>query len=358
VKPYLGLGLLLLLVAGLGVSSAQWLFAAREPGQPARVFEVRNGESLHSLSRRLRDAGLLEDHVALGPRLLVWYARLLGVDRDVKSGEYDLSPSMAPAAILDKLVEGSVKTHPVTLREGLRLDEIAEQLEAAGIVKAEALLEAARDPELAQALGVDAPTLEGYLYPETYRFPRGTDPLELVETMHRQFRAAWTEEDERRLAGSGFTLHQVVTLASIVEKETARDEERPIIAAVFRNRLRRGMRLQTDPTVIYGRILLHGEFDGNLRRRDLDEDTPYNTYTRAGLPPGPIASAGIESIRAVLEPADVPYLYFVSRNDGTHVFSKTLREHNGAVDRYQRGKGRSSAANRLPEERDVEATPE
>jgi UPF0755 protein len=337
VKLYLSLGILLL-AASLGISSAEWLFASEQPEEPSRVFEVRSGESLHALCRRLRDAGILEDHVILGPRLLVWYARLLGVDRAVKSGEYDLSPSLAPAEILEKLVEGAVKTYPVTLPEGLRLDEIAAELEAAGIVDSDALLAVARDPELARTLGVEAPTLEGYLYPETYRFPRGADPRELVETMVRQFRAAWTEEDEQHLADSELTLHEVVTLASIVEKETGRGEERPLIAAVFRNRLRRGMRLQTDPTVIYGRIVVHGEFDGNLRRRDLEEDTPYNTYTRSGLPPGPIASAGIESIRAVLAPADVPHLYFVSRNDGTHVFSRTLEEHNGAVNRYQRSR--------------------
>lgn len=329
---------LLLLAAGLGISSADWLYGSEEPRRPEQVFEVRSGESLHSLSRRLREAGILDDHVLLGPRLLVWYARLLGVDREVKRGEYDLSPSMAPAEILEKLVEGTVKTHAVTLREGLRLDEIAAALEAAGLAEADAFLQRARDPELARTLDVEAETLEGYLYPETYRFPRGADPREMVETMIRQFRAVWSDADHQRLAASDLTLHEVVTLASIVEKETGRGEERPLIAAVFRNRLRRGMRLQTDPTVIYGRILVYGEFDGNLRLRDLQEDTPYNTYTRGGLPPGPIASAGIESIRAVLDPADVPYLYFVSRNDGTHVFSRTLEEHNVAVNRYQRSR--------------------
>jgi UPF0755 protein len=335
VKLYLCAGLLLL-VAGFGISSAEWLYGSEEPRQPEQVFEVRSGESLHSLSRRLGEAGILDDHVLLGPRLLVWYARLLGVDREVKSGEYDLSPSTAPVDILAKLVAGTVKTHAVTLREGLRLDEIAAVLGDAGIVEADAFLQRARDPELARTLGVEAETLEGYLYPETYRFPRGADPRELVEAMVRQFRAAWSDADHQRLAASDLTLHEAVTLASIVEKETGQGDERPLIAAVFRNRLRRGMRLQTDPTVIYGRILVHGEFDGNLRRRDLQEDTPYNTYTRGGLPPGPIASAGIESIRAVLDPADVPYLYFVSRNDGTHVFSTTLKEHNVAVNRYQR----------------------
>jgi UPF0755 protein len=325
-------------VAGAG---ARWLFSPARPGAPEQVFEVRPGESLALVSRRLADAGLVADSFA-APRLLVWYARLRGVDRGVKSGEYDLSPALSPAEILARVVAGHVKTYPVTLREGLRLDEMALELEAAGITSGEDFLAAARDPELARELGVEADTLEGYLYPETYRFRRGAGAREVVRAMFAQFRGAWSTEDEQRLAASGLSLHDVVTLASIVEKETGQVDARPGIAAVFRNRLRRGMRLQTDPTVIYGRIAKHGEFDGNLRRRDLEEDTPYNTYTRAGLPPGPIASSSIEAMRAVLEPADVSYLYFVSRNDGTHVFSKTLREHNGAVDRYQRRRRRAS----------------
>jgi UPF0755 protein len=158
--------------------------------------------------------------------------------------------------------------------------------------------------------------------------------------MVEELRARWTEADEERFREAEMTLHEVLTLASIVEKESAVAAERRLIAAVFVNRLQRRMRLQSDPTVIYGILQVRGEFDGNIRHRDLRTDTPYNTYTRGGLPPGPIASTTIESIRAVLEPERVPYLYFVSRNDGTHVFSKTLRQHNEAVYRYQkRGRG-------------------
>jgi UPF0755 protein len=246
---------------------------------------------------------------------------------------------MTPVAILDKLVSGAVKTYAVTLPEGLRLDEIAERLEAAGIVEAQAFLEQARDPELVRELGIEAKTLEGYLYPETYRFPRDAPPRDVVRGMVAQFESRWDVTDED-LASMGLSLHEVVTLGSIVEKETGAPDERPLIAAVFRNRLRRQMRLQSDPTVIYGILETRGHFDGNIRRRDLEQDTPYNTYTRSGLPPGPIASVSMESLRAVVEPADVPYLYFVSRNDGTHHFSSTLAEHARAVDRYQRRRRR------------------
>ena len=159
--------------------------------------------------------------------------------------------------------------------------------------------------------------------------------------MVEEFRSRWTQQDQERLQESGFNMHEVITLASIVEKESGVPEERRTIAAVFRNRLKRRMRLQSDPTVIYGILVTRHEFDGNIRRSDLRTDTPYNTYTRGGIPPGPIASASIESIRAVLNPEDVPYLYFVSRNNGTHQFSKTLEEHNRAVRRYQKRGGAS-----------------
>jgi len=232
-------------------------------------------------------------------------------------------------------VTGKVKTHAVTFPEGLRIDEIASRIEAAGIASSVAFLSRARSPELARSLGIDGNSVEGYLYPETYRFRRDTAPDEIISRMHAELIERWSEADREALGASGMTLHQVVTLASIVEKETSVPEERTLVAAVFRNRLALGMALQTDPTVIYGIFSTRGTFDGNLRRIDLQTDTPYNTYTRRGLPPGPIANPSMESIRAVLTPARVPYLYFVSRNDGTHAFSSTLADHNAAVRRYQ-----------------------
>jgi UPF0755 protein len=224
--------------------------------------------------------------------------------------------------------------HEVTVPEGLRLDEIAARLADAGITDDVAFLQLANDPVVAKRLGLPADSIEGYAFPETYRFRRHTPPEEVIEAMVAELNARLSPEDRAAIASSGFSLHQVVTLASIVEKETGQKQERPIIAGVYRNRLKIGMRLQSDPTVIYGLYRTSG-FDGDLRTRHLREDNPWNTYTRAGLPPGPIASPSIEAIRAVLAPADVPYLYFVSRNDGSHVFSTTLTEHNQAVKRFQ-----------------------
>ena len=315
---------------------------AATAGAP-QAFSVEPGDTLNSVAQRLDQSGLLPRRPLFGPRTFVLYARLGGADRSVKTGEYDLDARMTPVAILDKLVSGKVKTHPVTLPEGLRLDEVAERLEAAGIVSAEGFLVRASDPRRARASGIAGDSFEGYLYPETYRFRRGSTPGEVIERMHAEFQSRWTEADREALAASGHSLHEIVTLASIIEKESAVPAERVLVSAVFANRLARGMLLQTDPTVIYGIIATRGEFDGNLRRSDLERDTHYNTYVRAGLPPGPIASTGIESIRAALSPADVPYLYFVSRNDGTHVFSRTLSEHDAAVDRYQRRRPRRSS---------------
>ncbi len=310
----------------------------REPADPAAgntIFWVAPGESLAPIAKRLAEAQLLPKRALFGPRALVVYARLSGKDRAIKSGEYELSAAMTPIEILDRIVRGKVKMHEVTLPEGLRLDEIALRLGNADITDGTAFLALARDPSFASGLGLQAKSLEGYAYPETYRFRRHTPPEDVLERMLAEFRKRLTPEDLESIASSGFTLDQVVTLASIVEKESARADERPLIAGVYRNRLRIGMRLQSDPTVIYGIVQTRGSFDGDIRSRDLREDNAWNTYTRTGLPPSPIASPSIEAIRAVLFPADVPYLYFVARNDGSHVFSTNLTDHNAAVKRYQ-----------------------
>jgi len=334
----------LLLVLGIGLASTAWVAGALfEPAASAdepRLFVVREQETLTSVARRLDAAGLLPDRTFFGPRSLVLYARLRGVDRAVKSGEYELNVSMSPTEILEKLIVGSVKTYPVTVPGGLIIEEVAKRVAEAGIADEAEVIERARDAAFSRELGVDADSLEGYLYPETYRFRRATPATLVLRQMVEELQASWTDADRQALEGSGFTLHEVVTLASIVEKETGTAEERPRIAAVFRNRLKKRMRLQSDPTVIYGILRERGSFNGNLRKRDLQADTPYNTYTRGGLPPGPISNPTMAAIRAVLQPEEVPYLYFVSQNDGTHHFSVTLTEHVNAVNRYQRRRGR------------------
>ncbi len=338
VRRAVQLAVALALACGAGALwSASRLFVPAGPDTTPVVFEVLPGEPLAAVAGRLEARAVLPRALLFGPSVLVAWARLTAQDRSVKSGEYELNAGMTPVEILDRMVAGAVKTHAVAFPEGLRLDEIAVRLETAGVVDADALLARARNAEFARREGVGADTLEGYLYPETYRFPRGAAPDDVLRTMLQEFERRLSDADRAALEPSGLTLHQVVTLASIVEKETSQPVERSLVAAVMRNRMARGMRLQSDPTVIYGVLQVRGGFDGNLRRRDLLADTPWNTYTRAGLPAGPIASPSIDSIRAVLAPADVPYLYFVARRDGTHQFSRTLEEHARAVDRWQRG---------------------
>jgi UPF0755 protein len=222
----------------------------------------------------------------------------------------------------------------VTFPEGLSMTEMAAIFESHGLGPAASFLAAAKDPAPIRDLDPAARDLEGYLFPETYALPRRTDAARLVQVMIAEFRSAFTPELRAAAAARNLTVRQAVTLASLVEKETAKAEERPIVAAVYSNRLRIGMPLQCDPTVIYA-LQRAGAFTGNLRRDDLMFDSPYNTYRYPGLPPGPIASAGKASLEAVARPADADYVYFVSRNDGSHEFARTLDEHNRNVQKYQ-----------------------
>jgi UPF0755 protein len=344
-----------IVVALLGVTAGTVFWIARgldvpaKPGGPERSFAIAPGEALSVVARRLDRAGLLPDRAGFGPRVLVAYARINGLDRQVKTGEYLLSPALTPREILAKLCAGEVQTYTVTLPEGLNLWEVAQRVEKAGIAASEPFLELALSPEFAGQLGVKAESLEGYLYPETYRFEKSTSPETVLRAMVDAFNDRFTDADRARLEQSGRSLHEIVTLASIVEKETGAADERSRVAAVFLNRLKKGMRLETDPTVIYGLMLRQGgAFSGNLRKVDLATDMEYNTYRRAGLPPGPIASTSMDSIRAVLQPADVNFLYFVSRNDGTHQFSSSLVEHNKAVATYQRRRAQARPPARAP----------
>lgn len=322
----------ILLVSAAGVAVVRGWLAPRAPGgAPESLFTVSRGESLADIARNLERAGLVRSAPAVK-----WLARWRGLEDQLRAGEYVLSAALPPGEILTRLAEGRVKTYELVVPEGFTMAQIAARLEAARLADADEFLEVARDPATAAALGIEGETLEGYLFPETYRIPRGLSPHEIAHILVAQLFEVW-EEIEDRAQEQGLSMRDVVTLASIVEKETGVAEERPLIASVFRNRLKRGMRLQTDPSVIYG----IPDFDGNLRRRHLDDArNPYNTYRISGLPPGPIASPGADALRAVVDPAETDYLYFVSRNDGTHVFSNSYREHVLAVNRYQKTRTR------------------
>lgn len=290
------------------------------------VVWIKPGQSFFETVAQLEKAGLVRH-----PKKFRWLAYLKRDERRIRAGEYELSRSMSPGAILDTLVRGETLSHKVVIPEGSTVFEIGQALERAGLLSAEAFLQAASDPGLIEALGIEGRPFEGYLFPETYHFPKGVTAEQIIKKMVAHFRSVFTPAWTERAHAMGFTIHQVVTLASIVEKETSKPEERPLIAAVFLNRLKRRMRLESDPTVIYG----IKDFDGNLTRKDLKTMSPYNTYRIKGLPPGPIANPGRASIEAVLYPSEEPYLYFVSKNDGSHHFSQTLSEHNQMVRRYQ-----------------------
>lgn len=322
-----------LALGGLGAWRIhQWMDRPLRPGAPVVVFEVLRGQSAGQIARELERAGL-----ASHPRLLALLARQQKVDTRVRSGEYELSAGLSPREILQRLAEGNVIQLRFTLPEGMTRREIARVVAATGLTTEAAFLRASSDPALAVQLGVEGADLEGYLFPDTYQFERSTPPERIVRTLVERFRQVSDQVLAPSLASRGLTLRQAVTLASIVEKETGRGDERPLIAAVFFNRLARGMRLESDPTVIYG----IADFDGNLTRVHLRTATPYNTYVITGLPAGPIANPGAESLAAVARPADVPYLFFVAKGDGSHQFSTTLAEHTRAVQHFQLGRAPS-----------------
>lgn len=276
----------------------------------------------------LKDAGVIQDRF-----LFLLFTHLRGSSDRLKAGEYQFTSSMGLLDVIRILEEGRVLVHKVAIPEGSSLWQIAGLLDAEGLVDRDRFLELARDPTVASYYVAEAESLEGFLFPDTYHFIKGIKEEVIIDTMVHRFFRAFTGEDELRARQHGMSLYEVVTLASIIEKEALVDREKPIIAAVFYNRLRRGMRLQADPTVLYGR-----RRQGRIRYRDLRARHPYNTYVHYGLPPGPIASPGTASLNAALDPAQVKYLYFVSKNDGTHHFSRTLKEHNRAVRKYQLGR--------------------
>jgi UPF0755 protein len=327
-RPLWSLILVLVLASAWLVGDMLHFIRTPASSEPAEVVvEVPVGMSVPALSELLHGQGLVRSAGKFR-----WLVRFKGAARQIKAGEYQLSTGLLPGELLNKIIRGEVRLHQITFPEGYTLKQMAELLEASKLVNAERFIAAATDPPFVRSLDIPATSLEGYLFPDTYRFARGLPVKTVLRsflTMFNQHFGPVQEEQARKL---GFTRHQVVILASVVEKETAAAEERPLIAGVFLNRLRRRVRLQSDPTVIYGLR----NFDGNLTRAHLQKDTPYNTYTRRGLPIGPICNPGAASIQAVLNPTSTPYLYFVAKKDGTHHFSTNLVEHNAAVLRHQK----------------------
>lgn len=326
---------LIFLFLGLVAAAGAWLAQSRlttayRGFSGDEVFvDLPQGSGVARIANRLVEAGVVPD-----PWTFRLAARLEGVERQLQAGEYRFAAPATPYEVVRRLAKGDVHTESITFPEGLTIAEMATIFEARGFGTRDAFLEAAGDVSLAASFDPDAPSLEGYLFPDTYALPRAADAAAVVRRMVAGFDAAFDAELRAMAAAQGLSVREVATLASLIEKETARADERTIVAGVYRNRLRIGMALQCDPTVIYA-MMLAGRWNGNIRRDDLRIDSPYNTYRYPGLPPGPIASSGRASLVAALTPADVNYLYFVSRNDGSHVFAATLEEHNRNVRRWQ-----------------------
>ncbi len=290
------------------------------------VFSIAPGQSLSLISNNLEKQSIIADSTCFK-----LYARMKDAGKKLQAGEYILSASKSPAQILDILLKGKVKLYKITIPEGWDIKQIASAFEIRESCSQTRFIELCHDKSFITQLGVKSLSLEGYLFPDTYFFPRKTSCENIIRTMVNRFQQIFTPAMKTRAGELGFNIHEVVTLASIIEKETGDASERPLISSVFHNRLKKNMRLESDPTVIYG----IKDFDGNIKRRHLRMLTPYNTYKIKGLPLGPIASPGELSIKAALYPEKSDYLFFVSKKDTTHKFSKTIQEHNRAVRKYQ-----------------------
>ena len=326
---------LLLLVVLVVVAVGGGLWVTQRVSEPFGNFsgeqfvQVPPGESTIGIGRRLIAAGVIRDELTF--RLAVrWHGR----GRSLKAGEYRFAEPASPATVIDRLAKGDVYLLPLTFPEGLTAEEMSVLFAQSGLGSSKAFVAAASDPAAIKAIDPAADTLEGYLFPDTYSLPRQIDAEAMVARMVRRFITVFDEDMRARAKASGLSVRQIMAIAALVEKETARADERPLVAAVYRNRLRVGMPMQADPTVIYA-LKRAGRWNGNIRRSDLDFDSPYNTYRYPGLPPGPIASPGKAAIEATISPAKVDYLYFVSRNDGSHAFASTLPEHNRNVQEWQ-----------------------
>jgi len=290
------------------------------------VVEISLGQGFRQTTELLFKKKIIHN-----PTKFKLFARIKSFDKKIKAGEYILSAAMTPLTILTVLESGRVRLHKLTVPEGYNINQIAAVIEKAGFAPRKVFLKQAFNESFPRTMGIDAHTFEGYLFPDTYFFPKNTPPEKIITAMVRRFESIYSPEFRKQSNALNFSTHQAITLASIIEKETGAPFERPLISSVFHNRIKRRMRLESDPTVIYGLK----NFNGNLKRKHLRTRTPYNTYMIRGLPPGPIANPGLKSIEAALFPKETGYLYFVSKKDKTHQFSSNLKDHNKAVRKYQ-----------------------
>lgn len=325
----------LILSVPLFVSVITFIFLRRafllplDPQSTMKItVEIAAGRNFADICRELKNKGVIKYAWALDA-----LGRFRKADTKISAGEYELSPAMDPRSILHKLISGDVIKRQITVKEGFTIKDIARALETAGIIKAEDFEREASDPRLLSKAGISAASFEGYLFPETYFFSRPVSAQTIIWTMLEEGERHWPREFTEKAEKMRLSRHEVLTLASIIEKESGNVDEQPLISSVFHNRLSQVMKLQSDPTVIYGLP----NFNGNLTKEDLQNPHPYNTYVNFGLPPGPIANPGLSAIKAALFPKQTTFLFFVADGSGKHVFSTTLAEHNEAVARFQKG---------------------
>lgn len=327
-------GILLLATLTVGVQAGRLALFALAPShtgvQGKSVIEIHKGQAPNDIARLLSSKGAIGDI-----RGFVWLGRVTRQWKKIKAGEYEVSGDMSPVQLFGVITSGVSLAHPVTVREGENMYEIAADLESKKLAQKSRVLALCRDPKFIATVGLKppfGPTLEGYLFPDTYNFNRTMSTEDMLKQMVRRFQQAWTPQDEARAKELGFNQLQAVTLASMVEKETGNPKERPLISSIFHNRLQKKMKLQSDPTTIYG---IWEHYDGNIHKSDLLTPSDFNTYTLPALPIGPISNPGKEAIEAALNPPQSNFLYFVSHNDGTSEFTATLEEHNRAVRKFQ-----------------------
>ena len=343
----------LFVVIAIAIGAGGWWLYSRviEPyrgyTEPEVFIDIPSGSGPATIGQKLIAAGVVRDDLTFRTAIIV-----SGRARALKAGEYRFAQPMHALDVIDKIARGDVYKRLLTFREGLTIIDMAQVFETKGFGKAEEFRQAAMNHKLIADLDPAAPDLEGYLFPETYALPRDTPASVVVQQMVAGFRKALTDDMRASATQDGLSIREMVTLASLVEKETGAPDERPLVAAVYRNRMKRHMPMQADPTVIYA-LQKAGKYNGNLSRDHLQYDSPYNTYKYAGLPPGPIAAPGKASLQAAAKPADADYLYFVSKNDGTHVFASTLAEHNRnvftwQVDYFRKQRQQSATGNRQP----------
>lgn len=323
------IGIVAVLIFLLFITGYSSFFTTVKGGNiEGREFNVPEGVTLRWIANNLEKEGFIRSST-----LFLIAGKFMVSEKEIMAGEYVFPPNINLFDILLFFKYGKVNYRKIMVQPGFDINRIAELLESEGLVDAQKFKELTRDRELIDLLGINVTNLEGFLYPDTYYFFKGSSPKKMVKKMVLRFKNAFTPDLADKASKLKMSEKDIITLASLIEKEAVAEGDRPLISAVFYNRLKRNMPLQSDPTVIYA---LGSRYDGDIKKKDLSLKSSYNTYVTRGLPPGPIGSPGIESIRAALYPANVNYLYFVSKNDGTHQFSKTLEEHNRAVAVYQK----------------------